>query len=403
MRSARPRISAATLVIPLALMLSVVSAEPFVPQDEDRVLERLPYTPGDSSIRELRARRNALASDPHNVALAVETAITYISKGRTTGDPRYYGYAQAALNPWWNSADAPTPILVLRADVKQASHDFRGALKDLSLAIEKEPDNINAMLTRAIILQVQGHYKAAQRDCARLLEAARRMPSLQLTATTCAASVASFNGNASQSFQILNNALKRPAGAYVQGRGWALTTLADIAVRLGRARVADKFFHAVLAIDRDAWLLATYADFLLEQDRPQEVIELLRDNTGVDTLLLLLTLAEQQLGAPSLDEHVALLRDRFAASRLRNDQRHLREEARFTLHLLNQPKAALKLARANWRVQHEPEDALIFLKAALAADEPKAARPVLRFLRRSGLEDQRLERATKRARMSISK
>lgn len=129
---------------------------------------------------------------------------------------------------------------------------------------------------------------------------------------------------------------------------------------------------------------------------------MLRDKTEVDTLLLLLTLAEQELDAPSLVEHVELLRDRFAASRLRNDQRHLREEARFTLHLLDRPKIALQLARANWDTQHEPEDARIFLQAALAAGRPEAAEPVLVFLERSGLEDIRLERLTRRVRTAIA-
>ena len=67
------------------------------------------------------------------------------------------------------------------------------------------------------------------------------------------------------------------------------------------------------------------------------------------------------------------LRDRFEASRLRGDRVHLREEARFTLHLLNDPKAALKLAQENWQVQKEPADVRILLEAALAAHDAAAS------------------------------
>ncbi|MGI8740652.1 MAG: hypothetical protein ACR2KU_13920 [Gammaproteobacteria bacterium] len=179
----RSRFSATALAILFALLPSIVSAEPFVPQDNNQVLERLPSVPGDSSIRVLRARREALANDPRNIDLAIASATDNIRTGRITGDPRYYGYAQAALGPWWISADASTQILVLRADVKQASHDFHGALRDLNLAIEKEPDNLNAVLTRAIVLQVQGRFGEAQSDCGRLLDAARHAPLLRLTAT----------------------------------------------------------------------------------------------------------------------------------------------------------------------------------------------------------------------------
>lgn len=75
----------------------VTLGEPFVLKDDAQVLERLPYTPGDPQVSELREQRNTLASDPYNVALAVETAREYISKGRAKGDPRFFGYAQAAL------------------------------------------------------------------------------------------------------------------------------------------------------------------------------------------------------------------------------------------------------------------------------------------------------------------
>src|SRR5680860_1716649 len=94
------RLSATALAILFALLPSIVSAEPFVPHDNDQVLERLPSVPGDSSIVVLRARREALASDPRNIDLAIASAAHYIGTGRITGDPRYYGYAQAALEPW---------------------------------------------------------------------------------------------------------------------------------------------------------------------------------------------------------------------------------------------------------------------------------------------------------------
>jgi hypothetical protein len=62
-------------------------------------------------------------------------------------------------------------------------------------------------------------------------------------------------------------------------------------------------------------------------------------------LLLRYALALKVLHANELAPQVEQLRDRFEASRLRGDRVHVREEARFTLHLLNDPKSALKLAQ----------------------------------------------------------
>src|SRR5581483_3154581 len=79
--------------------------------------------------------------------------------------------------------------------------------------------------------------------------------------------------------------------------------------------------------------------------------------------------------------------ERFAASHMRGDRVHLREEARFTLHVLNDPASALQLARDNWNVQKEPADVRILLEAALASrDEPTLA-SVTEWLGSSRLED----------------
>mgnify|MGYP007054666883 FL=1 len=66
------------------------------------------------------------------------------------------------------------------------------------------------------------------------------------------------------------------------------------------------------------------------------------------------------------------------------------DEARFSLHLLEDAETALKLATSNWAVQKEPRDARILLEAAIAAKKPDAALPVLKFMEQTHLEDARL-------------
>jgi len=87
---------------------------------------------------------------------------------------------------------------------------------------------------------------------------------------------------------------------------------------------------------------------------------------------------------------VAALEARFAASRMRGDAVHRREEARFTLHLIGRPQDALRLALENWEVQREAWDARLVLEAALASGEPKSAAGVVAWLRDKRLEDPRI-------------
>ena len=72
---------------------------------------------------------------------------------------------------------------------------------------------------------------------------------------------------------------------------------------------------------------------------------------------------------------------------LGHDFVHQREESRFDLRLLGQSSEALRLAQANWQVQHEPADLRILLESALAAGDPGAAQPALDFMRSNRLED----------------
>ncbi len=365
-----------------------VVAGPFMPADDEEVLERLPVSPLDSSARRLQALRGELAKRPDNLTLATRVAWLYIEQGRGLSDPRYYGYAQGALAPWWVASEPPVSVLVLRATIRQHDHDFSSALDDLSLALRVDPSNAQAWLTQAVILQVRGEYAEAKRSCLEVLQ--RSTP---LVALTCLSSVDSLNGAATKSYETLRRALTQASAVDISARLWALTTLAEIAARTGQPQLAEAHFKQALSLGRaDDYLLGAYADFLLDQGRPAATRDLLKDATRADALLLRLALAEEMVSSADLAQHVHALQDRFAAARLRGDTVHRREEARFALRLLKQPRAALQLARENWEVQREPWDARILLESALAAGDHVAARPALEFRTRTGIEDVALAR-----------
>jgi Tfp pilus assembly protein PilF len=271
---------------------------------------------------------------------------------------------------------------VLRATLRQSKHDFEGALVDLNQAIKVSPRDPQAWVTRALIQQAKGNYPEAKRDCVPLFRL-----STTLVGVTCLTGVASLNGQAEKSYQLLERVLTETPKATPDEKLWARTTLAEIAMRRGQAQTAEKQFKQALALGPDSYLLGVYADFLLSQGRPQEVVTLLKDQTYVDNLLLRLTLAEQALKASTLANHVAVLGDRFAASRQRGDTVHGREEAIYTLKLLNNPRGALKLAQANWQIQREPTDTRILLESALSAQERAAAKPALDWLTQVQTED----------------
>jgi len=366
---------------------ALAQAAPYIPEHDAQVLERLP-TSTNRLARELRGLREELARQPDNLELAITLARRYTEIGRAGSDPRYLGYAQAALQPWWDQPEPPAEILVLRATLRQNRHEFEAALNDLAQALAQDPRNAQAWLTRAVILEVQGRYPEALRSCLPLMGLAE-----SLLATACMSSAASLSGQAGKSYELLLQALESSKTPSPEVRLWALTVLAEIAARMDNPRAAEHHFKEALSLEgRDAYALAAYADLLLEQKRFEEVETLLQDETRIDGLLLRLALSERELGSAQFPEHLETLKARFSASRQRGDNLHQGEEARFLLHLVDQPQAALTLAQANWAVQREPRDARILLEAVLASGQPEAARPVLEMMERTRIQDLPLRR-----------
>lgn len=374
------------------LALGEGRAEPFTPGAAAQVVERLPAVLVAPEMRELRERRAELSRDPRNLDLAVELAWRYIKLGRAEFDPRYYGYAQAALAPWWDAAEPPTTVLLLRATLLQNRHDFTGALVDLENLLRRDPRNGQAWLTRAVVLAVRAEYDAALRSCLPLGRLAGA-----LLASACSANALNLQGQAERGYGLLQQVLARYPAAPVAERLWALTLLAEIAARQGQAEQAEAHYQQALALgERDVYLLMAYADFLLDQDRAAAAQALLANETRVDPLFLRLVLAEQRLNAAALPEHRAAMQARFEEARLRGDRTHLGDGARFALYLQHQPEQALRMALANWEQQREPRDARWVLEAALAAGDRDAARPVLEWLRANRVEDVRLSALAQR-------
>lgn len=359
----------------------------YIPNNEADVLERLPLDQAQSARAQLRALRQQLHAQPNNPLLAVPLARRYIQQARAAGDPRFLGYAQAALAPWWDQAQPPIDVQVLRATLRQSLHEFDAALIDLADVLRRRPEHAQARLTRAAILQVRGDYADARRDCLALVPLAT-----PLIAYTCTCGVTSLHGQARASYDLLLRIVERDTEAEPMERQWALGVLAEIAERRGDAAAAERHYRAALRAGQDdAYLLGAYADFLLDQRRSAEVVTLLKDYTRNDGLLLRLALAEQALGAAGLETHHDQLRARFAAARERGDGLHRREEARFQLALEHDPRAALRLAQDNWSTQREPADARSVIESAIAARAPAAARPVLQWLDKRQVEDARLK------------
>jgi hypothetical protein len=354
-----------------------------IPKSDATVLERLPFKPNDPVARELAGMRAALQRNPRNLEIAVNLAKRYYGMVGEEGDPRYLGYAEAALAPWWNMPEPPIAVQLIRAKLLQFRHDFSAAYADLDKVLQRDPRHSEARILRAIIEIVQARYDAAKADCHAL-----NAPTSNLIAIGCEAMVDGLTGKAASAYASLNTAFGKAENLTPDERLWLLIRLAELSQRLDKTSVTEAHFKEAIALKiADSFLLAAYADFLLDQKRPAEVVAILKDKIRSDGLLLRLLLAERSLNLPAAKDREAILTARYLAAQLRGDTVHQQEEARFSLHVQGNAKKALALAQENWKVQLEPRDARIFLEAALALKDPASAQPVLQWLDGSKIED----------------
>lgn len=371
------------------LFAQSAAAAPFIPANGAIVLEHLPRR-GDPAQQELRQLRAKLATNPNDVALATSVARQHIATARRETDPRYFGYAQAALAPWWAQSAPPPEVRLLRATLLQSTHHFPEAMRDLDAVVAADPDNPQAWLTRATVQTVRGEYEAATASCARLSRLAS-----QLVSTTCIANIGAMTGRAAASESLLDITLRRNGDADPELQVWTLTLLAEIAERRGETALAESRFRRALVLSpHDSYLTGAFADFLLDQQRGDEVAAMLRDQTRIDGLLLRYALALQQIpgSGDALKRADAELQARFQAAMQRGDTVHQREQARYELHLRGDSKRALALAQQNWAVQKESADMRVLLEAAVKAGDKAAAAPVLDWVARNKVEDVAVQR-----------
>lgn len=378
-----------SLIAPMALAaLAALShlpaaAAPFTPAHDAVVVERLPGRASDPALKRVDSLRKQLAARPDDVALRIEIARRYFDLAMAQGDPRYVGYASAAIGPLAQSAPDNAGYYLVLGLIQQFSHEFEPALASLAKAAQLDARSPEPLLWRTAIFMVQARYAEAAAECERITPLAEPLLGLG-----CSAYVQASTGQLAAAFARLEAGVKAAPNAAPELLLWDHTRLAEMALRLQRFEVAEAHFSSALKLGvTDQFLMGAYADFLLARQRPAEVLKLLADWERSDVLLLRLALAGKAAGDKRAEGWAAQLRERFQAAAQRGDRLHEQEAARFELDLEGNPAKALTLAARNYQVQKEPRDAEILMRAALAAKQAKTAQAALDWLRSSGYED----------------
>lgn len=255
-----------------------------------------------------------------------------------------------------------------RARDAERQHYFPEAEQYLRAVIEDDPGDAQAWLTLASLETVRGDLDQARQACARVLQHFDA-----ITGLACRGRIALAGGiDRREALQSLHSALEHPA---VADRSdvyalWASGVAAELAASLGEAAIAESFFQRALAGSPAIHLQAAYLDFLLDADRPAEVLT--RVGAGEEELALKLRRVMALLALDRSSEAERLKRQLHATFGdwiAAGDFTHGREMAMFYLSVMPRPEIARRAATRNLEVQREREDWQLYRAVNTVAED----------------------------------
>ena len=112
--------------------------------------------------------------------------------------------------------------------------------------------------------------------------------------------------------------------------------------------------------------------------------------TLTDALLMQAVLASRGLKDPDESRLASQLEARLQSQALRQEALIERPKLIYQIAYGRDLKAGLALSIDNWQLQKEPPDALLFVQAALALGQARAAEPVVSWAEKTGYTDPQL-------------
>lgn len=306
----------------------------------------------------------------------------YLQVARTSRDPRYFGRAQALIQPWMNRPKVPPQLDIIAANLAQQRHEFPEAGRLLDRALAAEPRNTQARLMRANLALLAGRFDAARSDCLAVIQTGNSLPG-----TVCLATAMTGSGSlerARQLLAVLDASEQRPSPFTL----WRLLIQSDLAARDGDGDAAIAFLERAHAVDPGhEEARARLAAALLERGDATRALEL-SGGSGVSPALL----ATRYRAELRLDPTGALeVRGEFDAlievGRRRGAGAHLREESELVLYGDRDAARALAIARLNFANQKDTRDLRLLVDAAVAAGDVAELASIRRWITATGFED----------------
>lgn len=387
----------ATALLGLVVILSPVAAqERYRPSDAAVVLSASVHA-ASGRQNALRALDKAWRAQPQNLPAALAYARAVFTLGLTEGDLRWYGSAKAALTPWWTAADLPAEAYFLRGLVKQGFHDFQEGLQDINRAIALEPARAEFWSWRFALHLLLADMSAAQKD----IEEIGRLFGEE-EAEVYRAVFLYRTGQHLPAVEMLSQSIRLVNYQDASSQDWLGFHLGEAHRVAGQpAKALAVWGQRLKASPQSHLIRLSLADLLNQQGQYRQALTIAMAATGsgnvqnstatmTDALLMQAVLASRGLNDPNESRLASQLEARLQSQAMRQEALIERPKLIYQIAYGRDVKAGLALSIDNWQLQKEPPDAVLFVQAALALGQARAAEPVVSWAEKTGYSDPQL-------------
>jgi len=390
-------VGVATALCGLVVALSPVAAQERYRPSEAAVVLSASVHAASGRQNSLRALDKAWRAQPQNLPAALAYARAVFTLGLTEGDLRWYGSAKASLTPWWTAADLPADAYFLRGLVKQGFHDFQEGLQDINRAIALEPARAEFWSWRFALHLLLADMAAAQKDIEKI---GRLFGSEE--AQVYSAVLLYRTGQPLPAVELLSRAIRSVNYQDASSQDWLGFHLGEAYRVAGQpAKALAVWGQRLQASPQSHLIRLSLADLLNQQGQYRQALTIAMAATGsgnvpnstasmTDALLMQAVLASRGLKDPDEIRLASQLEARLQSQALRQEALIERPKLIYQIAYGRDLKAGLALSINNWQLQKEPPDAVLFVQAALALGQARAAEPVVNWAEKTGYADPQL-------------
>lgn len=386
-----PRFCRGCLAASLVLTSLTVGAQArFLPAASDVVLASSVHASGERA-GELRALEQAWRSQKQDLATALAYARAVFTLGLNEGDLRWFGSAKAAMTPWWQATEMSADGFFMRGLVKQGFHDFDGGLQDIQKAIAQEPQRAEFWSWRFAL-----HLLLADMPAAELVVANMARLFGPQEAQIYRAVLLYRTGQAPDAVRLLRESIRLADYQDASSQVWIGFHLGEAHRVAGQPDQAIRVWQQILRAQPQSHLLRLSLAALFNQQGQyaqakavathniQRNASQTASSSLTDALLVQALLASR--GMKSSDEAALAgqMQARLQSQALRQESLIERPKLIYQISYGQDLAAGLALSIENWQLQKEPPDAVLFVQAALATNQARAAEPVVNWAQTTG-------------------